>query len=105
MTRKSRIPAPLPLCLAREWKEAQLELLLPQLARVCADAGLPADAPVVGAGCGAFLAAELARRAGRPLRRYSEVALRGTLGDASLARWADVCAPAVSVALLACERG
>ncbi|WP_460890933.1 hydantoinase/oxoprolinase family protein, partial [Ramlibacter alkalitolerans] len=38
------------LALARWWKEAQLREIGTQLARVAADARLPADAPVVGAG-------------------------------------------------------
>jgi probable H4MPT-linked C1 transfer pathway protein len=92
------------LALARQWKAAQVEEIGGQLARVCAAAGLPAQAPVVGAGCGAFLAAQLAQRAGRPFRRYAQVALPAP-ADAMLAGWADVCAPAVSVALLACSRG
>ena len=92
------------LALARGWRQAQLRAIASQLARVCADAELPADTPVVGAGCGAFLAAELARRAGRPFVRFAALALPAFDADAPLASWADVCAPAVSVALLACER-
>jgi probable H4MPT-linked C1 transfer pathway protein len=92
------------LALATWWKEAQLRELQEQLARVCANAGLGSEAPVLGAGCGAFLASQLAQRAGRPFLRYSEVALPGTACE-SLAQWADVCAPAVSVALLASARG
>jgi probable H4MPT-linked C1 transfer pathway protein len=92
------------LALARCWRQAQVEEIQGQLARVCEAAGVPAQAPVVGAGCGAFLAAELAQRAGRPFLRYAEVALP-LPADATLAGWADVCAPAVSVALLACRPG
>jgi probable H4MPT-linked C1 transfer pathway protein len=90
--------------LALAWKEAQLAELQGQLARVCTEAGLPPDAPVIGAGCGAFLARQLARRSSRRFLRYAEVALPAPPSDA-LAAWADVCAPAVSVALLACDRG
>jgi uncharacterized hydantoinase/oxoprolinase family protein len=92
------------LALARWWKDAQLREIQSELARVCAGAGLPADAPVVGAGCGAFLAEELARRTGRPFLRYAAVALPASAAHTALASWADVCAPAVSVALLACGR-
>lgn len=92
------------LALARHWKKAQVDEIRSQLDRVCAAAGLPAQAPVIGAGCGAFLAAQLAGRAGRPFLRYAQVALP-TAADATLAGWADVCAPAVSVALLACRPG
>jgi (4-(4-[2-(gamma-L-glutamylamino)ethyl]phenoxymethyl)furan-2-yl)methanamine synthase len=92
------------LALARWWKDVQVREIETQLARVGAAAGLPADAPVIGAGCGTFLAAEIACRCGRPFLRYADVALPATPRDAALAAWADVCAPAVSVALLACER-
>jgi probable H4MPT-linked C1 transfer pathway protein len=91
--------------LALWWKDAQLAELQEQLLRVCASAGLGDAAPLVGAGCGAFLAAELARRTGRPFFRYAELALPAAPADAALAAWADVCAPAVSVALLACRAG
>jgi probable H4MPT-linked C1 transfer pathway protein len=91
------------LALALWWKERQLRELQAQLARACTGAGLPRDAPVIGAGCGAFLAAQLARRAQRPFLRFAEVALPAPAADAGLAAWADVCAPAVSVALLAWE--
>lgn len=93
------------LALAQWWKQAQVRELESQLARVAAASGLPARAPVIGAGCGAFLAAEIAARAGRPFLRYADVALPAGSRDAGLASWADVCAPAVSVALLACAPG
>lgn len=93
------------LALAGFWKQAQLRVLWGQMERVGAGAGLSPAAPLVGAGCGAFLAAQLARESGRPFLRYAEVAFPETTGDTGLARWADVCAPAVSVALLACGRG
>lgn len=93
------------LALARWWKDAQLGEIQRQLARACAGAALPADAPVVGAGCGAFLAAQLAQRAGRPFVRYADLALPASPAQAALSSWADVCAPAVSVALLASGRG
>ena len=91
--------------LALCWKEAQLAEIHGQLQRVCQQARLPDSAPLIGAGCGAFLAAQLAQRCGRPFRRYAEVALPARPADDALASWADVCAPAVSVALLACARG
>jgi len=93
------------LALARCWKHAQRRAIQAQLARVCHSAGLPPDAPVVGAGCGAFLARELAGAVGRPFLRYADIALPAADTHAALASWADVCAPAVSVALLACGRG
>jgi probable H4MPT-linked C1 transfer pathway protein len=92
------------LALARWWKDAQLREIGRQLTRVCAGADLPEDAPLVGAGCGAFLAAQLAQRTGRRFLRYAEVALPRPPAPSELASWADVCAPAVSVALLASGR-
>ena len=92
------------LALALWWKDAQLAEIEAQLLRVCAGAGLDGAAPLIVAGCGAFLGAELARRTGRPSFRYADVALPAAPHDAALASWADVCAPAVSVALLAGRR-
>jgi (4-(4-[2-(gamma-L-glutamylamino)ethyl]phenoxymethyl)furan-2-yl)methanamine synthase len=91
--------------LAEGWKDVQLRAIQRELARACAGAGLGRDAPVIGAGCGAFLAARLAQRAGRRFIRYADLALPGPGVQAALASWADVCAPAVSVALLASSRG
>jgi probable H4MPT-linked C1 transfer pathway protein len=87
------------LALAQAWREAQLQEIGGQLARVIEGAGLDAGAPLIGAGCGAFLAEALAKRAGRPYRRFADGLIEPT--DAVLARWADVCSPAVAVALLA----
>jgi probable H4MPT-linked C1 transfer pathway protein len=85
--------------LARAWRALQVADIEGQVARVAAAAGLAEDAPVVGAGCGAFLAADIARRAGRRFDRFSDVMV-GASG-AELAGWVDVCAPAVAVAALA----
>ena len=81
--------------LAQDWRRAQCDEIEGQVLRVASASGLPADAPMVGAGCGAFLAASIAFRAGRSFRRLADVvpAARGVA-------WADVCAPAVAVALL-----
>ena len=83
--------------LAQDWRRAQSEEIESQVARVAAASGLAADAPVVGAGCGAFLAASIAFRMGRAFRRFGE------LVPGAAAGWAEVCAPAVAVALLADE--
>jgi hypothetical protein len=60
---------------------------------------LPDDAPLVAAGCGAFLVADLARGAGRTVRSFAGDVL-GLAPGHVLAGWAQVCAPAVAVALL-----
>jgi probable H4MPT-linked C1 transfer pathway protein len=91
--------------LAESWREAQLVDIESQLRRVVAATGLRSDAPVVGAGCGAFLARELARRTGRDFTAFAQAVCRTTGADANRTRWIDVCAPAVAVALLAADLG
>jgi (4-(4-[2-(gamma-L-glutamylamino)ethyl]phenoxymethyl)furan-2-yl)methanamine synthase len=95
------------LQLACQWRNAQVALTRTQLTRVAAASDLPAGAELVAAGCGDFLVGELARSSGRPWRRFAEFvpiakgpANRFAQGD-TLPRWAQVCAPAVAVALLA----
>jgi probable H4MPT-linked C1 transfer pathway protein len=90
------------LALARFWREQQIEQTAAQLARVVRAHAVPPDAPLVATGCGAFLVADLARRCGRPLRRFAE----DTVPEApdappALSAWLSVCAPAAAVALLA----
>ena len=92
------------LALAHWWKDAQFREIQWHLGRVCEHAGLASDAPLIGAGSGAFLAAQLAEHTARPYQRYAEVVLPAP-ADAALSAWADVCAPAVSVALLASGGG
>jgi (4-(4-[2-(gamma-L-glutamylamino)ethyl]phenoxymethyl)furan-2-yl)methanamine synthase len=87
------------LGLAQFWRGAQLGEIAGQLERVLAAAGLPPDAPLIGAGCGDFLAAALAERSGRPFLRFAGDVV--PLPQAGSARWAQVCAPAVAVAWLA----
>jgi hypothetical protein len=58
---------------------------------------LAEDAPVIGAGCGRFIARDLAVRLGRPYYDFAEL-----IDCAPDARdMAASCAPAVAVALLA----
>jgi (4-(4-[2-(gamma-L-glutamylamino)ethyl]phenoxymethyl)furan-2-yl)methanamine synthase len=88
------------VALAARWRDAMLEQLAGNLARVAVQAGLPRSAPIVGAGCGQFLARDLAALSGRPFIAFHSVAgLHGSAGDA-VHRWADTCAPSVAVALL-----
>lgn len=82
--------------LARTFRSAQLQLIERSLAQVSSAARLPVDAPVVAAGCGDFLARELADRLARPCFGFD--ALLGMSG--ARARWARVCAPSAAVALL-----
>lgn len=85
--------------LAGVFAEAQLRRIADGLALVLSRGEPSEDAPLVAAGCGAFLVEELARRTGRPVIDLADVL--GLEGD--LARWARVAAPALAVALLAHE--
>jgi len=67
---------------------------------VIAATGLAPEAPVISAGCGDFLAAQLAQRLGRPCRRFADLLL-GAAAEPALAAWAQVGAPSVAVGALA----
>jgi (4-(4-[2-(gamma-L-glutamylamino)ethyl]phenoxymethyl)furan-2-yl)methanamine synthase len=58
---------------------------------------MPSTAPLVGAGAGRFLAAEIARRLGRPYRGIEDII---PMASSDLASRASDIAPAVAVALL-----
>ena len=60
-----------------------------------------AEAPVVGAGCGRFVAKALAERLGRPYLDFAEIIDAAPEAREMAAR----CAPAVAVALLAATTG
>jgi probable H4MPT-linked C1 transfer pathway protein len=85
------------LALARWFAEAQLRAIHDAAMLVVSAAGLPDDAPVVGAGIGAAIVAEAARRLQRPC-----VAFDSLIDAAAEARaGAAQCAPAAALALLA----
>ncbi len=81
---------------ANRWRAALVGEIACHLDRVAEDAGLPAAAPVVGAGCGIFVARELAARCGRPFVPFHTLAGPAPRQPA----WADTCAPSVAVAML-----
>jgi (4-(4-[2-(gamma-L-glutamylamino)ethyl]phenoxymethyl)furan-2-yl)methanamine synthase len=81
------------------WRHEQLRTLEANLARVSAQHEALASAPVVGAGCGRFLAAALARHEGRGYIDFARLA--GIDDDATRTEWVSTCAPSVAVALLA----
>lgn len=89
------------LDLAAQWAEAQQVLIARALHRVADSAALAADAPLVAAGCGDFLVPALARAAGRPSTQYAETLPWAPTAAPRLMAWAQVCAPAAAVALLA----
>ncbi|HET9642556.1 MAG TPA: hydantoinase/oxoprolinase family protein [Burkholderiaceae bacterium] len=90
------------LRLAHFWRGAQLREIGANIERVAANAGLAAHAPLVAAGCGAFLAQDWAARSRRLCLRFADcVPTPYEEHPPAWAHWADVCAPAVAVALLA----
>lgn len=89
---------------ALRWRELQLREIGANLARVTAAHPELAAAPLVGAGCGRFLAAALASmEASEAPRAYIDF---GTLAGvpANRSDWAATCAPSVAIALLAATR-
>jgi (4-(4-[2-(gamma-L-glutamylamino)ethyl]phenoxymethyl)furan-2-yl)methanamine synthase len=93
---------------ADEWRREQLRAIEASLARVCAAHPRLAAAPIVGAGCGRFLAAALARQEARSYVDFAMLAGAGAgagvddaRADAEVAEWIATCAPSVAVALLA----
>jgi probable H4MPT-linked C1 transfer pathway protein len=88
------------LAFAARWREAMLTEIATHLARVARAAQMPADAPLVGAGCGLFLVRELAGRCGRPFVPFHTLADVDVSAAHHATPWADTCAPSVAVALL-----
>ncbi len=82
--------------LAAAYAARTRELIAGNAARVIASAALPSGAPIVGAGCGAFLAQELAQRLGRPFVPFH----RQVLASPGLEAWVSTCAPSAAIASL-----
>ena len=82
---------------ARRWRALMLAEIRRNLERVLRAAGLPAGAPLVGAGCGAFLVDELGEALGHPWVGFDTLAAVAP----PCREWAGVCAPSVAVAQLA----
>jgi len=82
---------------ARRWRAQMVAEIRRNLVRVIRQAGLPASAPFVSAGCGAFLVREVANALGHPWVGFD--ALATVTPDC--ADWARVCAPSVAVAQIA----
>jgi len=85
---------------AEALRAVQLAELRHNALRVIERAALPANAPLVAAGCGDFLVRRLAEALGRPCLDFADLALAGAAAEPTLARWAQVAAPSVAVALL-----
>jgi (4-(4-[2-(gamma-L-glutamylamino)ethyl]phenoxymethyl)furan-2-yl)methanamine synthase len=82
---------------ALQWRARQLAAINGELQRVLAERGLPADAPLVAAGCGAFLVPALAAARGRPVLSFDTLCSI----ESDQCSWVRVCAPAAALALLA----
>lgn len=83
--------------LAEVFIRRQTSLIETALDRVLSGSDLPAGAPVIGAGTGRFLAAEIARRFQRPYRDFGDTI---AAANPRLRALASDIAPAVAVALL-----
>ncbi len=81
--------------LAAWFADAQLEKITRAARLVLSRGLLPAGAPVVTAGVGAFLAERLAARLGRPVLDFAEL-----LGEPLERNWTAWCAPAVAAGWL-----
>ena len=79
--------------------EQQLRSLHDACERVISRGAIDPQAPLIGAGVGRFLARRLAARLDRPYEDFA--ALIGAAPEVS--EWAARCAPAVAVAMLACQ--
>jgi (4-(4-[2-(gamma-L-glutamylamino)ethyl]phenoxymethyl)furan-2-yl)methanamine synthase len=89
------------LAFAHAWRTEQVAELAGQLERVIAAHRVPAQAPLVSAGCGDFLVRSLAHALGRHCLSYgSQVARFAPAAAPGAASWAQVCAPSVAVATL-----
>ena len=83
--------------LARHFADCQVAEIEEAARTVLAREAIVPDAPVIGAGCGRFIAKDLAERLGRPYYDFAEL-----IDCAPDARdMAATCAPAVAVGLLA----
>ncbi len=83
--------------LARQIANGQLDDIAEGATHVLSAAGLPSDAPVIGAGVGRFLAVALARRLRRPYQGFETIV---DAADETVSALAADCAPAAAVALL-----
>jgi probable H4MPT-linked C1 transfer pathway protein len=77
--------------------ESQLRQVMDAALLVLSRAGLPEDAPVLGAGAGRRVVQALAARLGRPYQDFAALSPLNEIAGAA------ECAPAVAVALLAAE--
>jgi probable H4MPT-linked C1 transfer pathway protein len=82
---------------ARHFAECQVSDIEAAAASLIAREKLEPDAPVIGAGCGRFIARQIAQRLDRPYREFADLIECAP----AMQEMAAICAPAVAVALLA----
>ncbi|CAN7300384.1 H4MPT-linked C1 transfer pathway protein [Caballeronia sp. LjRoot29] len=87
---------------AQTWRDEQLQVLVENLARVTDAHPVLARAPLVGAGCGRFLANALAQRQGRSFIDFTSLVDAPAAGP-DVPEWIATCAPGVAVALLSLQ--
>ena len=83
--------------LARHFADCQLTEIEAAALELAEREEIEADAPVIGAGCGRFIARHLAQRLGRPYCDFADLVACAP----SMREMAASCAPAVAVGLLA----
>jgi (4-(4-[2-(gamma-L-glutamylamino)ethyl]phenoxymethyl)furan-2-yl)methanamine synthase len=84
---------------ARVWRQLVVDEISTSVVRVEEAARLPHDAVIVGAGCGSFIAQDIAAATKRRQVGFDDLAPV----DPGCSEWARTCAPAVAVALLRSE--
>ncbi|OUL75373.1 hydantoinase/oxoprolinase family protein [Paraburkholderia hospita] len=89
---------------AQTWRDAQLRAIGASFEQVCAAHPSLARAPVVGAGCGRFLAAALAKAHARDYVDFGTFTQIAGNAPADAAEWIATCAPSVAVAWLMTAR-
>ncbi|CAD6511783.1 hydantoinase/oxoprolinase family protein [Paraburkholderia sabiae] len=89
---------------AHEWRDAQLRAIDASVEQVRAAHPSLAGAPVVGAGCGRFLAAALASTHACDYVDFSTLVQTATDAPPDAAEWIATCAPSVAVAWLMAGR-
>jgi uncharacterized hydantoinase/oxoprolinase family protein len=82
---------------ARHFAESQIAEIADATGTLIAREDMSPDAPVIGAGCGHFLARQVANRLGRPYGEFAALIDRAPGSE----EMAAVCAAAVAVAMLA----
>jgi len=87
------------LAFAREWRHALVVRVRESMDRTIASSGVSREATVAGAGCGSFIAEELATALGRRYVPFDRIVGAGS----ECAEWTRTCAPCVAVAMLAAK--